>query len=91
MNSRERDKPFIIKSEKAFGALRHWLRDRGCNSFSYSDSKHIQVGYDSNPASDWGKYENRGFIRVCDPTLFERTQEEIRKAFRANKAYGWEA
>jgi hypothetical protein len=86
----ERDKPFIVKSEKAFGALHLWLRERGCNTYSLSDGMNIQVGYDSRPDSDWGKYDNRGFIRVYDPALFDRTQDEIKKAFKANKAYGWE-
>jgi hypothetical protein len=86
---RGKDKPFIVKYEKAFGALRYWLKDRGCNSLSYSDRRHIQVGYDSKPDSDWGKYENRGFIVVCDETLFDRTLEEVQKAYRKNGAYGW--
>lgn len=87
----ERDKPFIVKAEKAFGALPRWLKERGCNTYSWSDGRHIQVGYDTKPDSDWGgKYTNRGFIVVTDPQLFDRTLEEIRKAFRKNRAYGWE-
>jgi len=85
-----RDKPFIIKSEKAFGALRFWLKERDCNTYSWSDSRHIQVGYDSKPDSDWGgKYKNLGFIVVLEPALFDRTLTEIRNAFRRNQAYGW--
>ena len=40
------DKPFIVKTEKAFGAIRHWLKERDCNTYSWSDGRHIQVGYD---------------------------------------------
>lgn len=83
-------KPFIVKTEKAFGALRHWLKELGCNTYSFSDRKHIQVGYDSKPDSDWGKYTNRGFIIVLDESLFERTHDEIENAFRWYRAYGWE-
>ncbi|MDE2096824.1 MAG: hypothetical protein KGL39_06215 [Patescibacteria group bacterium] len=85
----ERDKPFIVKAERAFGALRYWLKERDCNTYSHSDRKHIQVGYDSKPDSDWGKYTNRGFIVVCNEALFDRTLEEIAKAFVKNNAYGW--
>lgn len=86
----DRDKPFIVKTEKAFGALRYWLKERGCNTYSWSDGRHIQVGYDSKPDSDWGKYENRGFIVVVDKALFDKTCDAIRDAFRKNRAYGWE-
>lgn len=87
----DRDKPFIVKSEKAFGAIRHWLRERNCNTYSFSDGRHIQVGYDSKPDSDWGKYENRGFIVVMSKELFDPTCKAIEDAFRKNKAFGWEA
>lgn len=79
----QRDKPFIVKSERAFGALKHWLKERGCNTYSYSTRRHIQVGYNTNPESDWGRYTNRGFIVVCDDALFEPTRIAI------EKAYGW--
>ena len=85
------DAPFIVAGEKAFTALRWWLKERGCNTYSWSDQRYIQVGYDSKPDSDWGKYENHGFIIVRNPDkYFKRTCEEIEKAFIANKAYGWE-
>ena len=88
--SSERDKPFIVKSEKALGkALRMWLKERGCNTYSWSTRRHIQVGYDSKPDSDWGKYTNHGFIVICDESLFDATIEAIRKAFRSNQAFGW--
>lgn len=84
------DKPFIVKSGKAFGALRFWLKERNCNTYSFSNRRHIQVGYDSKPNSDWGKYTNHGFIVVADEALFDQTTIEIEKAFRKNRAYGWE-
>jgi hypothetical protein len=80
----EREKPFIVKSEKAFGALKHWLKERGCNTYSFSDSRKINVGYDTKPDSDWGKYTWKGSIIICDPGLFPATEAAIQKA------YGWE-
>lgn len=87
--SGDRQKPFFVKSEKAFGALKHWLKERDCNTFSWSDRKKINVGYDTKPDSDWGKYTWRGSIIILDETLFQRTQTEIEKAFRSYGAYGW--
>lgn len=82
----DRNKPFIVASKKAFGALPHWLRERGCNTYShsYSADEPIQVGYDTKPDSDWGgKYDNRGRIIVRDPELFDETCKVI------ERAYGW--
>lgn len=76
-------KPFIVRTEHAYSALRFWLKERGCNTYrrSGSDPQHIQVGYDDeNPGKPWGPYQNRGFILVCDPDLMDRTLEEIKEA-----------
>ena len=86
----EQERPFIVKSEKAFTALRFWLREHGCNCYHYSGRRYIQVGYDAKPGALYGDYSNRGFIVVCDDSLFERTCEEIEKGFIRNKALGWE-
>jgi hypothetical protein len=79
----KKDKPFIVKSEKAFGALKHWLRERGCNTYSFSRSDIINVGYDTKPDGDWGKYTPRGYIIIKGDGLFEPTCQAI------EKAYGW--
>jgi len=78
-----KDKPFIVASEKAFGALPRWLKERGCNTYNYNDEKHIQVGFDAKPNSDWGRYTNCGYIVVTKPELFEATCKAI------EQAYGW--
>jgi hypothetical protein len=86
----QKDKPFIVKSEKAFGALRHWLKERGCNTYSSSRADIINVGYDTKPDSGWGgKYTPRGFILIKDSDLYDRTCKEIEDAFRKNGAWGW--
>lgn len=80
----EKDRPFIVKSERAFGALKHWLKERGCNTYSFSRSDIINVGYDTKPDSDWGgRYTPRGYIILKDKTLFDQTCKAI------EKAYGW--
>lgn len=87
----QRDKPFIVKGENAFPALRYWLKERGCNTYSFSDGRHIQVGFDLNPDSDWSrKYTNKGFIVVLDKALFDPTCKAIEEAFRKNGAFGWD-
>lgn len=92
MSDRGKAKPFIVKTEKAFKALPHWLKARGCNTYSWSDGRRINVGYDTRPDSDWGgKYTWRGSIIVCDAGLFDRTLEEIVAAFRKIGAHGWDA
>lgn len=83
------ERPFIVASEKAFKALPHWLKERGCNTYSYHNRKGFAVGYDSRPDSDWGKYERRGYIRVCNPEMFDATEDAIAAAFRKIGAYGW--
>ena len=81
-----KDKPFIVQSEKAFGALKYWLKERGCNTYSYSRLDIINVGYDTKPDSDWGgRYEPRGYIIIKDKALIEPTRRAI------EKAYGWPA
>lgn len=84
--SNRKDDTFIVKAENAFFALPKWLKKRGCNTYSFSDHKTINVGYDTRPDSDWGgKYTWLGRIVVLDPALFEKTQVAIRKA------YGWKS
>lgn len=80
----EKDRPFIVKSEKAFGALKYWLRERGCNTYSWSRNDIINVGYDTKPNSDCGRYTPRGYIIIKGKGLFEATCAAI------EKAYGWD-
>ena len=87
--SETKDKPFIVKSEKAFGAIRYWLKERGCNTYSWSRQDIINVGYDSKPESDWGKYSPRGYIVIKDKNLFDATCKAIEEAYRKNRAFGW--
>jgi len=75
-------KPFIIAGEKGLKALPYWLRDLGVNTYSYSRRTKINVGYDSKPDSDWGKYEWRGSIIIRDPDLFDKTETVIAKAIQ---------
>lgn len=77
------DRPFIVKGENAFRPLKRWLKELGCNTYSYSERRKINVGYDTKPDSDWGKYTWRGSIIICSPELFEPVEKVIRAA------YGW--
>lgn len=78
------EKPFIVKSEKALVALKYWLKERGCNTYSWSSRGRITVGYDADPSNDWSKkYQWRGTIIVINGDLFDATCSAI------ERAYGW--
>lgn len=78
----QKDKPFIVKTPNAFHALPKWLRERGCNTYSYSRLDIINVGYDTKPDSDWGgRYTPLGYIIIKDKALFDPTIAAIRKAY----------
>jgi hypothetical protein len=83
MSEQQKDKPFIVKGTNALPALKHWLKERGCNTYSFSRSDIINVGYDTKPDGDWGKYTPKGYIILKDKTLFDATCAAI------EKAYGW--
>lgn len=78
------EKPFIVASEKALPALPRWLKERGCNTYSFSSQRRINVGYDTKPDSDWGgRYSKRGTIVIVNEALFDKVCKAI------NKAYGY--
>lgn len=77
----QKDKPFIVKGRNAFPALKPWLRERGCNVYSHSRDDIINVGYSTDPSSDWGKYTPKGYIILKDKSLFDETCKAIEKAF----------
>lgn len=81
-NKRKHDpRTFIVRAEAAFGALPHWVKGVGANTYSFSDRRSITVGYDTNPGSDWGgKYSPRGRIIIVTPELFDQTEAALRKA-----------
>lgn len=83
MSDLRKDKPFIVMRPNAFPALKRWLKDRGCNTYSYSRLGIINVGYDTKPGSDWGgRYEPRGYILIKgNGDLFDQTIAAIRKAY----------
>lgn len=76
-------KPFIVANDAGLRALPRWLKERGCNTYSYAKQTVIGVGYDSKPDSDWGKYERRGTIFIRNAAMFDAVCEVIRKT------YGW--
>ncbi len=79
MPGHDTSKPFIVKGTNALPALKHWLKERGCNAYSFSRDDIINVGHDSAG----GKYSPRGYILLKDKSLFDATRAEI------EKAYGW--
>ncbi|MGJ4928118.1 hypothetical protein ACQR1K_13330 [Bradyrhizobium sp. HKCCYLRH3095] len=73
-----------MSHERAFRPLARWLKERGCNAYSYDDGQTIRVGYDTKPESDWGgRYTPKGRLIVTKPELFEQTCKTI------ERAYGW--
>jgi hypothetical protein len=69
------DKPFIVASEKGLKALPYWLRKIDYNTWSWSDQRRINIGWDSKPDSDWSKSYPRGSIVITKPELFEPVLE----------------
>lgn len=75
------DAPFIVKAEKAFSALPHWLREKSPNTYSIgaSDKRGKPI---INVSSDvW-----RGEIIVIKRDLFERTETMVAEYIQKQRA-----
>lgn len=73
MSGKRNNNHFILANERGFKALPHWLKDRGCNSYSYSIDNKINVGVQMGTAYSW-----RGSIVVKDEALFDRAIASVR-------------
>lgn len=75
----------IVANDKGLALVGRFIKELGCNVYSYSTNKFISVGYDDKPNSDYGgKYTRYGGIVVTKEELFEPTCKAIEKAL------GWD-
>lgn len=73
-------KKFIVANEKGLKLVQKFVKAHGANGFSYSDPKCLNIGYDSNPDSDWSKWTPYARIIVANESLLKEVRKEIRLA-----------